>query len=148
MRRVGGGAGLRGLSLFGCAVCTWSPNKFSCAKSTFILAICIPSFVSCTCIPAIHIHCARASTLPCTTKYVYRYKEYHSVSTRRNWDSPNPSLASECAPPPRTGEGLGDAQFRRLEKKLRTLPTLCPVPYILYMDDMAFDRAFLLKSTV
>jgi hypothetical protein len=23
--------------------------------------------------------------------------------SRRNWDSPNPSLASECAPPPRTG---------------------------------------------
>ena len=25
------------------------------------------------------------------------------MSPRRNWDSPNPSLASECAPPPRTG---------------------------------------------
>jgi hypothetical protein len=50
------------------------------------------------------------------------------------WDSPNPSLASECAPPPRTGEGgehaltcgwadegLGKSQFRRLEKKLSTL---------------------------
>ncbi len=35
------------------------------------------------------------------TKYVY-IKEYHSecMSPRRNWDSPNPSLASECAPPP------------------------------------------------
>ncbi len=52
----------------------------------------------------------------------------------RNWDSPNPSFASECAPPPRTGggegadspggEGLGESQFRRLEKKLSTLPTL------------------------
>jgi hypothetical protein len=27
------------------------------------------------------------------------------MSPRRNWDSPNPSLASECAPPPRTGGG-------------------------------------------
>ncbi len=51
------------------------------------------------------------------------YKEYHS----RNWDSPNPSLASECAPQPSTGgggaqspasEGLGKSQFRRLEKSL------------------------------
>ncbi len=29
------------------------------------------------------------------------------MSPRRNWDSPNPSLASECAPPPRTGGGGG-----------------------------------------
>jgi hypothetical protein len=43
---------------------------------------------------------------------------------RRNWDSPTPSLASECAPPPgtkggahsRADEGLGESQFRRLEK--------------------------------
>jgi hypothetical protein len=27
------------------------------------------------------------------------------MSPRRNWDSPNPSLASECALPPRTGGG-------------------------------------------
>ncbi len=55
------------------------------------------------------------------------------MSPRRNWDSPNPSLASECAPPPRSGgkpqspagEGLGESQLRRLEKKLSTLPTLC-----------------------
>jgi hypothetical protein len=55
------------------------------------------------------------------------------MSTRRNWDSPNPSLASECVPPPKTGgggaiwlagEGLGESQFGRLEKKLSTLPTL------------------------
>jgi len=53
------------------------------------------------------------------------------VSPRRNWDSPspNPSLASECAPPPpEPGEGgtlaCGwgvESQFRRLEKKLSTL---------------------------
>ncbi len=54
------------------------------------------------------------------------------MSPRRNWDSPNPWLTSECAPPPITGEahspageGLGESQFRRLEKKHSTLPTLC-----------------------
>jgi hypothetical protein len=26
------------------------------------------------------------------------------MSPRRNWDSPNPSLAGECAPPPSTGD--------------------------------------------
>ncbi len=47
----------------------------------------------------------------------------------------HPSLASGCAPPPGTkgggegahspaGEGLGESQFRRLERKLSTLPTL------------------------
>jgi hypothetical protein len=55
------------------------------------------------------------------------------MSPRRNWDSSYSSLASECAPPPRirgggthspAGEGLGESQFRRLEKKLSTLPTL------------------------
>jgi hypothetical protein len=57
------------------------------------------------------------------------------MSSRQNWDSPTPSLANECAPPPppRTkgggahspaGEGVGEYQFRRLEKKLSTLPTL------------------------
>jgi len=46
-----------------------------------------------------------------------------------------PSLASECAPPPDTkwgggdiflpaGEGLGESHFRRLEKRLCTLPIL------------------------
>ena len=44
------------------------------------------------------------------------------MSPRRNWnwDSPTPSLASECAPLPGTkggthlpaGEGLGESQFR------------------------------------
>ncbi len=56
------------------------------------------------------------------------------MSSRRNWDSPTPFLASECAPPPPKpkGGGLtrlrvrgwGESQFRRLEKKLSTLPTL------------------------
>jgi hypothetical protein len=60
------------------------------------------------------------------------------MSPRRNWDSPTPSLASECAAPhPGTkggahspmGEGLGESQFRRLEKKLSTLPTLWVTSY-------------------
>ncbi len=58
------------------------------------------------------------------------------MSPRRNWDSPTPSLASECTVPlpPESkgggahspaGEGVGESQFRRLKKKLNTLPTLC-----------------------
>jgi hypothetical protein len=59
------------------------------------------------------------------------------MSPRRNWDSPTPSPASECAPPPaeprgvghwRALEGLGESQFQRLEKKLNTLPTLWNSP--------------------
>jgi hypothetical protein len=55
------------------------------------------------------------------------------MSPRRNWDSPTPSLASECDPPPGTGgggahspagEGVGESQFRRLEKSL-ALCLLC-----------------------
>jgi hypothetical protein len=50
------------------------------------------------------------------------------------WDSPNPSPASECAlpPGPKVGgarspaaKGVAESQFRRLEKKLSTLPILC-----------------------
>ncbi len=37
---------------------------------------------------------------------VRTYKEYPVYAPRRNWDSPNPFLASECSPPPRNrGEG-------------------------------------------
>ncbi len=52
------------------------------------------------------------------------FTEYHSVCTL---------VASECAPPPGTkrgggtlacSQGLGESQFRRLEKRLSTLPTL------------------------
>jgi hypothetical protein len=55
------------------------------------------------------------------------------MSPRRNWDSPTPLAASECALPrgPKGGgahspaaKGVGESQFRRLEKKLSTLPTL------------------------
>jgi hypothetical protein len=62
------------------------------------------------------------------TKYI------HIKSTTMNvpsfWYSPTPSLASECALHPgtkgwgahsRAGEGFGESQFQRLEKKLSTL---------------------------
>ncbi len=63
-----------------------------------------------------------------TTKCTYIYRVPQCMSPRRNWDSPTPSLASECAPSPGTkggggahfpaGEGFGESQFRRLEKSL------------------------------
>ncbi len=51
------------------------------------------------------------------------------MSPRWNWDS----LASECAPHPRTGggapspagEGLGESQFPRRRNSLALCPTLC-----------------------
>ncbi len=56
------------------------------------------------------------------------------MSPRRNWDSPTPFLAIECALPPElkgvrhtrlhAGKGLGKSQFRRLEKSL-ALCLLC-----------------------
>jgi hypothetical protein len=33
------------------------------------------------------------------------YRVSQCISPRRNWDSPTPSLAIECAPPPEPGEG-------------------------------------------
>jgi hypothetical protein len=59
-------------------------------------------------------------------------------SGRRNWDYPNLSPAGEYAPSPLiTGggahslprEGVRESQFRQLEKKLSTLPTLCSYPF-------------------
>jgi hypothetical protein len=69
------------------------------------------------------------------TKYcTYMTRVPQCLSPRPNWDSPTPSLASECVPPPEqkgggthshADEGLGESQFGRLEKKPRTLSTLC-----------------------
>ncbi len=57
------------------------------------------------------------------------------MSSRRSWDSPTPLSRQRVCPSPRTkggggahspaGEGVGEFQFRRLKKKLSTLPTLC-----------------------
>jgi len=53
------------------------------------------------------------------------------LSSRRNWDSPNPSLASECAHSPEPGGGalacgweVGGVPISTTGKKLSTLPTL------------------------
>jgi hypothetical protein len=64
------------------------------------------------------------------TKYIY-IKSSTVYVPRWNWDSPNPSPARECDLHPRTGgggtlacgEGLGESQFRRLEKKPNLLRT-------------------------
>jgi hypothetical protein len=59
-------------------------------------------------------------------------------SSSRNWDYPNPSPAGEYAPSPLIlgggahsvpRKGVGESQFRRLEKRLSTLPTLCSYPF-------------------
>jgi hypothetical protein len=59
------------------------------------------------------------------------------MSPRRNWDSPTPPLASECAPPPGTKGGGGHNRLRvrgggvpvpATGEKLSNLPTLCIHP--------------------
>jgi hypothetical protein len=67
------------------------------------------------------------------------------MSPRRDLESPNPSLTSECAPPPGTkgegvhspsGEGMGESQFRRLEKSLALCLLCgghCPPCTLIYM---------------
>jgi hypothetical protein len=69
-----------------------------------------------------------------STHKVNIYKEYHSVCPLVGTGTlPSPSFASECVPPPGTkgggahspaGKGLGESQFRRLEKGL-ALCLLC-----------------------
>jgi hypothetical protein len=62
-------------------------------------------------------------SLAMNAQSTYLQRVPQCISPRWNWDSPNPSLASECAPPPppRTGKGE-ESPLRRLEKKLSTLP--------------------------
>ncbi len=57
---------------------------------------------------------------------VRTYKEYHSVRPLVGIGLYQPLSRQRVCPSPRTagGEGLGESQFRRLEKKLSTLPTL------------------------
>jgi hypothetical protein len=63
--------------------------------------------------------------------YIYRVPQ--CMSPRRNWDSPTPSLASECAPPPQAkggrahspaGEGWGSPNSDDWRKSL-SLCLLC-----------------------
>jgi hypothetical protein len=63
----------------------------------------------------------------------YIYRAPQCMSPRRNWDSPNPFAASECAlpPGPKVGgahppapTGVGEFQFRRWRKSL-ALCLLC-----------------------
>jgi hypothetical protein len=46
----------------------------------------------------------------------------HPLSRQRVCPSPRNQKGGAA------GEGLGESQFRRLEKKLSTLPALCPHP--------------------
>ncbi len=74
----------------------------------------------------------------------YIYTEYHSVCPVPSSELgiSHPPLSTASVPFPRNqkgaegahspaGEGLGESQFRRLEKKLSTLPTLCVQPMYL-----------------
>ncbi len=80
-----------------------------------------------------------------TAQSTYIYRAPQCMSPRRNWDSPNPSPASECAlSPPRTnggahGYGDGRVPIRRLEKKLTTLPALCSIVSIQAESDIFSD---------
>jgi hypothetical protein len=69
----------------------------------------------------------------CQTQSTYIYRIPQCISPRWNWDNPTPSPRRRVCTPPLVpgggaqspaGEGLGESQFRRLEKKLSTLPTL------------------------
>jgi hypothetical protein len=65
------------------------------------------------------------------------YKEYHSVCPLVGIGTLPPPLSPASVPLPQNGggahspagEGLGESQFRRLEKKLSTLPTLWRILY-------------------
>jgi hypothetical protein len=68
---------------------------------------------------------------PAQSTYIYRAPQ--CMSPRRNWDSPNPFAAGECAlpPGPKGGgahppvpKGVGEFQFRRWRKSL-ALCLLC-----------------------
>jgi hypothetical protein len=71
---------------------------------------------------------------------VHIFTEYHSVCPLVGTGTLPPPISPASVPlPPEpkrgggahspAGEGLGEFQFRRLEKKLRTLPTLCSIVY-------------------
>ncbi len=68
-----------------------------------------------------------------TTKYIYIKSTtvyfpslelglFHPLSRQRVCQSPRNQSGGAYSP---AGEGLGESLFRRLEKKISTLPTLC-----------------------
>ncbi len=78
------------------------------------------------------------------------------ISSRRNWDSPNPSAAGECAPPPPpvlgggihslAREGLGESQCRRGDIHCGTLYiyVLCDLDPPYFSLPTIFKQLFLL----
>jgi hypothetical protein len=66
-----------------------------------------------------------------TTVYVPSLELVLSQPLSRQRVCPSPQNRGGGAHSPE-GEGLGESQFRRLEKKLSTLPTLCPTIYNLH----------------
>jgi hypothetical protein len=65
------------------------------------------------------------------------------MSPRRNWGSPNPSITSECSPPPRTGGGGGHTRLRVRDwgspnsddwRKSLALFLLCGIGYLCTCD--------------
>ncbi len=79
------------------------------------------------------------------------------MSPRWNWDSPTPLAASECALPPKpkgggahspAAKGLGESQFRRLEKRLALCLLCVPVSsfscYAYFLSSPLFPQCLLL----
>ncbi len=76
-----------------------------------------------------HLRCPQST-------FIHRIPQY--IFPRRNWDPPHPLSHKWVCPSPRNqtgggahspaGEGVGESQFLRLEKKLSTLSTLCYCP--------------------
>jgi hypothetical protein len=92
------------------------------------------------------IHLNTAMKISSTSQNTYLY-EHHSVCPLSELGFPQPSLASECALPPDQrmgrahsppGKGVGESPFRRLEKKLSTLPSLCSTYYNFSQEESVF----------
>ncbi len=97
-----------------------------------------------TCKLAYHCHgtgsTPPANTAILATSHIVRiFTEYHSTCICRNWDTPTHLSRQRVWPSLRNlggggalacGSVLGEFQFRRLEKKLSTLPTMCCLPFL------------------
>ncbi len=66
----------------------------------------------------------------------------HPLSRQRVCPSPGRGGHSPA------GEGLGESQFRRLEKKLNTLPTLCSTPSMSWKTEATFHYCWRVKSSI